>query len=456
MLLRILGSTVVALALAANFAAARVRPRIVNGQATDHYPAVGMIAFYADRSRTQLAGLCSGSLIGCHTIVTAAHCVCPDRTEDYQSCLDEGAAEPETVLVFLPHVGVLPVERISVHPQYEFGAGYDVSLLHLAEPASGVPPLSLAVDKPTVGTSGAVIGYGTTGGGFRRVDDTGIKREGSIVFGGCPADVPADLHVCWTYRGDGANTCSGDSGGAVVSTGENATVLAGIVSGGSSVDCQAPDESFATAVASIGDWIAATGGTDVGSVCDEPGRLDDGVTLVTSFETTVASNLPTARVRLEVPKDALELRVTFNGQTGSASGFLQRDNDFDLLLRPDGGSDDTWVCEDDRVENWGACRIDLPQAGTWLVELRRIAGSGPVQITATIFRRRSSCPGDCNGDSEVDISEIVTAVNIALDSLPTEACRSADGNGDGTVTVDEVVQAVRAAISGCPARGLQG
>jgi len=60
-----------------------------------------------------------------------------------------------------------------------------------------------------------------------------------------------------------------------------------------------------------------------------------------------------------------------------------------------------------------------------------------------------SCPGDCDGSSEVTVAELVQAVNIAL-GAPRDGCAAADGNGDGSVTVNELVAAVAAALDGCP------
>jgi hypothetical protein len=93
--------------------------------------------------------------------------------------------------------------------------------------------------------------------------------------------------------------------------------------------------------------------------------------------------------------------------------------------------------------------VQQPRAGTWVVELRRIAAAGPAQVTVTI-PRAPACPGDCNGDRSVDVSEIVTAVNILLGFTERNSCGAADRNSDGAITVDEVIQAVQAALEGCP------
>ncbi len=61
----------------------------------------------------------------------------------------------------------------------------------------------------------------------------------------------------------------------------------------------------------------------------------------------------------------------------------------------------------------------------------------------------SSCPGDCDGDFEVSIAEILTGVRIALGELTVEACAAMDTNGDGEVSIDELVAAVQSALAGC-------
>jgi hypothetical protein len=47
------------------------------------------------------------------------------------------------------------------------------------------------------------------------------------------------------------------------------------------------------------------------------------------------------------------------------------------------------------------------------------------------------------------IDELVTAVGIALDQTALDACRSADADGDGQVRVNELVSAVSSALGVC-------
>ncbi len=63
------------------------------------------------------------------------------------------------------------------------------------------------------------------------------------------------------------------------------------------------------------------------------------------------------------------------------------------------------------------------------------------------------CVGDCDGNGEVAVNELVTGVNIALGSLPLSSCGAFDSNGDEDVAVNELLQGVNAALNGCPLLG---
>jgi cysteine-rich repeat protein len=64
-------------------------------------------------------------------------------------------------------------------------------------------------------------------------------------------------------------------------------------------------------------------------------------------------------------------------------------------------------------------------------------------------------PGQCIGDCQhnfvqvVDISDLVTGVNVALGQLPIRRCRKLDVNRNGYASVDELVVAVINSLTGC-------
>jgi hypothetical protein len=63
--------------------------------------------------------------------------------------------------------------------------------------------------------------------------------------------------------------------------------------------------------------------------------------------------------------------------------------------------------------------------------------------------------GDCNGDGQVTVDEILTMVDIALGNVGVGTCTAGDANADGRITVDEILTAVRNALNGCGAPPLK-
>lgn len=80
----------------------------------------------------------------------------------------------------------------------------------------------------------------------------------------------------------------------------------------------------------------------------------------------------------------------------------------------------------------------------------------PVLIAAALAtlvlagtRAPAQCVGDCNGNGEVTIGELIKGVNIALDRAQIADCPSFDVDHDGKVAVNELITAVRRALAGC-------
>lgn len=63
-----------------------------------------------------------------------------------------------------------------------------------------------------------------------------------------------------------------------------------------------------------------------------------------------------------------------------------------------------------------------------------------------------ACPGDCGGNGEVTIDELLLAVRIALALEPLQACAAADSDADGIVRIDDLIRAVRSGLQGCESR----
>lgn len=70
--------------------------------------------------------------------------------------------------------------------------------------------------------------------------------------------------------------------------------------------------------------------------------------------------------------------------------------------------------------------------------------------TPTPLPTPSICAGDCNGDAEVTVNEILLLVDVALGNASVAACEVGDLNGDGEIEVNEILAAVNSALNGCP------
>ncbi|MCK6554811.1 trypsin-like serine protease [Candidatus Binatia bacterium] len=430
-----------------------VSPRIVNGEPTFAYPETGALLFYEDASGAVMNGLCSGTLVGCHTFLTAAHCVCPNRAWDAAACARRGPIDPATLRVFLPHGGTFAVANISVSPTYQFAAGGDVAVVTLADEVTGIVPAGInTTGRLALGTSATIVGFGTTVAGRGTPDYAGIKRVGTVRTGECPSDVPGTQHICYSFTGSGANTCEGDSGGPMFADLGAGSVLAGITSGGNSFDCLAPDLAFDTDVYVNRTWIQSTAGPlSENTSCGLPAVGSVSTAVVTAaFQLT--GTVPESTLAIKVAPGTAVLRVALNGQLGSST-VTSVSNDFDLYVGRDQVPTTTaYDCADTTPAPLAFCEIRMPPAGTWHAMVRREQGDGLAQLTATTFGTGTpGCAGDCNADGSVTVDELLEGVRIALGEDDLALCPSFDSDRDQLVTVDEVLHAVGLAIDGCTA-----
>ena len=75
----------------------------------------------------------------------------------------------------------------------------------------------------------------------------------------------------------------------------------------------------------------------------------------------------------------------------------------------------------------------VPQFGSMAV-------AGPIELR---------CPGDCNVDRRVDVSELVEGVGILLGQDSLGVCPALDSNDDSDLRIDELVTAIERSLHGC-------
>jgi hypothetical protein len=416
--------------------------RIRNGTGTFGFPAVGALAAALGPEDT---AFCTATLIGCHTVLTAGHCVCLNGAEN---CAPDDQVPAEHIVVFFQHGGASLASAVAV-------GGIDLAVVTLEEPITGIIPAPVnSMERPGLGAAATIVGFGTDGGFVATIPQgLGIKRTASVRLTSCQ-DVLADQqYLCIGVPGQhDAGICPGDSGGPLLVDLGAGPVLAGVASfarGGAGVsECMPPLTEFFTDVLPWQSFIETAGGADLSDEpCgDLPAVGTPGVTVYT-FAGTLTPTAQEVRGDFDVPPGIAELRVTMNGVLVTG----QQPNDFDLFVEQDAGPTNP-ICSYTKGGAFGVCEVASPGSGSWHVRAHRVTGQGDVQLTATLFGGPSiaDCVGDCDASGNVTIAELVRLVDIALGSLPVSDCPTL-GSLQGGVTIDVLIRAVNAAADGCAA-----
>jgi len=187
---------------------------IVGGNLTTAHPAVVALVTPALECGTVPEVLCTGTLVGPRTVVTAAHCVDVAPAGTLQIHIGTDATDASSGR------RVEVIDQIA-HPGYVTLA-HDIAVLELAEAVPG-PFVALhdgVLDNSFLGAQAVMVGFGADDNGV-----LGFKREGTADI----TDIGADLFVLTPAPG---NSCGGDSGGPVLIDVAGELVLAGVTSFG--------------------------------------------------------------------------------------------------------------------------------------------------------------------------------------------------------------------------------
>jgi hypothetical protein len=345
--------------------------KIVNGALTTDYQAAGALIKV---SNGKFSSSCSGTLIGCHTFLTAAHCVQERTVSKYE--------------VFFQNAGVFGVDRIDVHPNFNASTlNNDVAVIRLKPEVTGIRPFGIRTSSEVPnGTPAVIVGFGRSGGDNY---DYGLKRMGAVVTAACSTGRANGNFVCWNFEnplgipGSNSNTCNGDSGGGLYVG--NPPEVTGITSGGRLASCLPGDSSYDASVFRFSKWIAQQAVGDLA-----PPKACGGLPVAGSPEVTVfagsnslSQNITQRAYSIDVPATTSRLRITLNGLED-----LSTDVDFNLVANSvavvAGGAGGN-QCESNGPGQYEACEIANPRPGPWQIVVRRRSGAGLFQVTATLF-----------------------------------------------------------------------
>jgi len=368
-----------AIAFTAALAPGAASGSVVNGTATFDYPEVGMLLHGSNPWKSGMT--CSGTLIGCRSFLTAAHCVCP-----WSGGLCQGAGAPYGGLysVYLQGSGVYRAESVRVNPAYSYPDG-DLAVVTLDRPVENIVPAAMVGVTPAEGSAAVLVGYGRTDGA---ASDYGIKRMGDVTTVGCQPGYD-NGSVCWNFDGSTANTCHGDSGGPLFVDQGDGPRLAGVTSGGTRSDCGPGDHSFDTSVAAWADWINSI--VDETTGCEgaeqQAAAIFDASANV-GFADALADKKDQDQYQFTVPAGSSAVAATLNSLDDSRS-------DLDLYLRAGAPATEAdFDCRSIGGGPFGHCSVTEPLAGDWYAMVASAQGAAEYQLLAVSLPSPASTCGD--------------------------------------------------------------
>ena len=242
---------------------------ITNGTADLGDPAVVAIATADGQLR------CTGSLIGAHTVLTAAHCMIGPYDGDrvfFGSSLAGGGI-------------LVEVSDARSHPRFDPQSDRNDLALLTIRSAGPAPPLALdprTLDATVVGQTFQAVGFGVSRAG---ASDQGQKRAGT-------AQVVALADVGFTTQPAPSQPCAFDSGGPALFASGGASAVTGVTSHG---DAACSDHAVYARVdvaqaEFIQPYLAATapGSAGVGERCFYDEQCRGGPCLTTTDEPRLA------------------------------------------------------------------------------------------------------------------------------------------------------------------------
>lgn len=225
--------------------------RIVGGTAVPNgkYPFVAALLDKRASGSAYDRQFCAGTIIDRNSVMTAAHCIRGSGA----SASDLQITAGRTVLDS-SQGQVRNISSVRVHPDYSFNSAnqaYDVAVLNLKRPVSGITPVKRATSSQdnleNPGRNATIAGWGNTAqqpvGGSGGQNYPNRMREAQVPVvsdSRAQKSYPSYAPALSVAAGrEGKDTCQGDSGGPMFARTASGPVQVGITSYGAG--CGAPN-----------------------------------------------------------------------------------------------------------------------------------------------------------------------------------------------------------------------
>lgn len=231
---------------------------LANGTPDVAHPAVGLVLRgVADCTSGAGSGVsvCTGTLIGRHTVLTAGHCVA-DPKPAYAFCPPGGGTRQ--VARVLAHPGFLATQPLGLDRTTD-----DIGLLILKDDVVDLAAAVVAARTPVAGEAATVVGWGV-------LSDRGDEPQGQARSGTKAVSAVSAKTLETQPVGGSPAICSGDSGGPLLQRQGDRDVLLGVVSTSVSPEgalCSTGTEYYTRADV-YREWIAGTPGADLRPLVD--------------------------------------------------------------------------------------------------------------------------------------------------------------------------------------------
>lgn len=334
-------------------------------------------AILEGRSPESAEMVCSGVLVGCNLVLTAAH------------CLRYRHVGENRFWFYLQHLGLREADRAgsvmfceSHDCPGKSRSGYDLALLHLSSPASSsITARSSKNNVEERQETAFFVGFGVKP---PRLDNYNLKRVSPIRLSDCHVPSEESHSLCSGLDDESTNPCHKDSGGPLyyaTETGERS--LLGIAKA-TGLGCRVGQAVYNDASSpAVQAWLTEHIGLNEELCKHNTLTLDEFLKVPNGWLDGTAG---VRELQIRVPDGLDELLVTMNHAPGAGSGETR--NDFDLeLTGPDNDSTSLLPYCDNTWKLLAVCRVPSPTQGTWKARVTRKNGEGHFQLVASGISR---------------------------------------------------------------------